>query len=98
MRKTSQEGKIDEIDSAKSKSSVQEESNVRRSRGTRDTLNKFEGKENSKDTTNKPTSSPVSYLTDTNMTTVTKLIIAYSSLIPVEGSKMSLFGYLCTSV
>lgn len=62
MRKTSQEGKIDDVDSGKPRNSTQGESNGYRQRNAKDRFNKLEGKENSKDTTNKATSSPVSDL------------------------------------
>lgn len=53
-RKTQQAGNSDETDSVKPRSSIQGENSIHRSRNTRDALNKFEGKENAKDTTNKP--------------------------------------------
>lgn len=46
--------KNDEIDSVKLKASVQGENSGYKPRGARETLNKFEGKENTKDTTTKP--------------------------------------------
>lgn len=46
--------KNDEIDSVKLKTSVQGENSGYKPRGARETLNKFEGKENTKDTTTKP--------------------------------------------
>lgn len=52
MRKTQPGGNNDETDSAKSKSGG--DSSVHRPRHTKDAPNKFEGKENAKDTTNKP--------------------------------------------
>ena len=52
--KTHEVRKKDETDSVKTRSSVQGENSVHHSRNTRDALNKFEGKENAKDTTNKP--------------------------------------------
>ena len=47
-------GNSDETDRAKPKSSVQGENSVHRSRYTRDVQNKFEGKEITKNTANKP--------------------------------------------
>ena len=52
--KTHEVRNSDETDSVKTRSSVQAENSVHRSRNTRDALNKFEGKENAKDTANKP--------------------------------------------
>lgn len=52
--KTCEVRNSDETDSVKTRSSVQAENSVHRSRNTRDALNKFEGKENAKDTANKP--------------------------------------------
>ena len=53
-RRTRKEEKNDEPDSAKLKTSVQGENSVHRPRGAREALNKFEGKENTKETTSKP--------------------------------------------
>lgn len=59
VRKSSQEGKLDETDSVKSKGSNHGDSNAHRPRNTKDTLNTLGGKE--KDMSNTPTSSPVSH-------------------------------------
>lgn len=52
--KTHEVRNSDETDSVKTRSSIQGENSVHRSRNARDALNKFEGKENAKDTSNKP--------------------------------------------
>lgn len=59
VRKSSQEGKLDETDSFKSKGSNHGDSNAHRPRNTKDTLNTLGGKE--KGMSNTPTSSPVSH-------------------------------------
>lgn len=59
VRKSSQEGKLDETDSVKSKGSNHGDTNAHRPRNTKDTLNTLGGKE--KDMSNTPTSSPVSH-------------------------------------
>ena len=64
----------DETDSVKTRSSVQGENSAHRSQNARDALNKFEGKENAKDTTNKPVTVSnlcTSSLSNINMYTVT---------------------------
>ena len=61
MRKTLQEEKSDEIDSAKPKHNTRSNNSKYRPQGAKDALNKFEAKDNKKDVTNQLAPSPVSY-------------------------------------